>query len=256
MKARFAAVLALGTVLVSGSASAQEDATAYVFGEYYVCDQNREAFSDVLAEHVFGPMFDRHLEAGNLIGWGWLGHNAGGEWRRAQYYVSTDLNTLLDTRDAIIEEVQAEAAAEGREFTDVCPDHDDYIWASVATSEPVNEQVAERPEAGYSTYFVCSAGAEARADEILQEVYAPILDRHVAAGHFNSWGWYAHLSGGKFRRLLTLDGADHKAILAGVMGLNADIDAENAEAGEEFASICHSHDDYMWDIQISHPQGG
>jgi hypothetical protein len=55
---------------------------------------------------------------------------------------------------------------------------------------------------------------------------------------------------------LTLDGADHKAILAGVMGLNADIDAENAEAGEEFASICHSHDDYMWDIQISHPQGG
>jgi hypothetical protein len=256
MKSRFAFVLSLFTLLSASPALAQEDATAYIFGEYYLCDQNREAVASMITEHMYGPMLDRHVDAGHLIGWGLLAHNAGGEWRRAVYYASTDLNVLLDTRDALIEEWQSENADLGREFTSMCPDHDDYIWRSVATSEAVTEQVAGRPEAGYTTYFVCSAGQEARADEIFQETYAPILDRHVSAGHFNSWGWYAHVSGGKYRRILTYDGADHKAILAGIQGMVADVQAEDAGAAEEFSSICHSHDDYMWDIQISRPEGG
>ncbi len=252
MKARYAA-LALGALMASGPLSAQEDAAAFVFGEYYVCDQNREGFSDVLAEQVFGPIFDRHVEAGHLIGWGWLAHNAGGEWRRVQYYASTDLNTLLDTRDAIIEEVQEEAGAEGREFTDICPDHDDYIWRSVATSSPVREQVAARPEAGYTTYFMCDASREARADEIFRETYVPALDQQIAAGRINSWGWYQHVSGGQVRRILTYDGADQKALMAAVQGMVAGVGEANQEAAAEFASICSSHEDYMWDIQISHP---
>lgn len=253
MRARNSLVLAALACLVVSPVRAQEDATMYVFGEYYVCDQNREAFTDVLTEHVFGPVFDKHVDAGHLSFWGSLGHRAGGEWRRASYYAASDLNTLLDTRDAIYEEAQAEFAAEGREFTDICPSHDDYIWQSVLSSQPMEDLGAARPEAGYSTYYVCETAREARADEIMEEVFAPIFNRQIEAGNFNSWGWLSHVSGGKYRRLMTYDGPDHKTIMAGVAGVLADIQAEASEAGDEFASICGSHSDYMWDILISRP---
>lgn len=62
---KFCVVFLAGCVL-SGATGllAQDDSTRYLFAEYYVCDQNREGFSDLLTEHVFGPIYDRHVEAG------------------------------------------------------------------------------------------------------------------------------------------------------------------------------------------------
>ena len=254
MKARHSLAFALGALLAASTVQAQEDATAFIFGEYYVCDQNREAFSDQLSEYAFGPVLDRHLEAEHLIAWGVLSHRVGGEWRRAVYYASTDLNVLLDTRNAMIEEEQsdAELSEARRVWTDICPDHDDYIWSSVATSAPVT-QVVDRPSSSHSVYFVCDVAREGRADEIFQEIFAPIYDRQVAAGKMNSWGWYSHVVGGKFRRLLVFEGQDHKTILEGLLGAITDIGNEAADAGTEFSSICNSHDDYLWAITLAKP---
>ena len=48
----------MAVCVVTGASSllAQEDSTSYIFAEYYVCDQNREGFSDLLTERVLGPM--------------------------------------------------------------------------------------------------------------------------------------------------------------------------------------------------------
>ena len=39
-----------------------------------------------------------------------------------------------------------------------------------------------RPTASLSTYYECKIAEEARADALVSEVFAPIFDRHVAAG--------------------------------------------------------------------------
>ena len=41
-----------------------------------------------------------------------------------------------------------------------------------------------------------------RADEIVKSAYAPFYDAAVEDGTLNSWGWLAHHTGGKWRRLL------------------------------------------------------
>ena len=246
------AAVAACIMLCGGFAAAQEDATTFIFGEYYHCDQNRETFADTLVENVFGPILDKHVEAGALTGWGWLSHNAGGHWRRVQYYAASDLNVLLDTRDKIFEEGQAEAREEAREFTSICPGHDDLIWQSVA-GPPAAQQLTGRAAASYSTYYVCDVTKQERADEIVKQIYAPAINALMESGELRSWGWYAHVIGGKHRRLMTHDGADHKALLAAVNKYNAAAAEADAALADEFSQICNSHDDYLWDVTLPKP---
>lgn len=252
MKRLLALAVAAGALIVPETSLAQ-DANPYAFGIYYKCDQNREAFADVIQENTMGPILDSHVEAGRLLAWGWLSHRIGGEWRRAEYMIAPDRATLLTVRNAVIETLQAggEAQQASRELTDICPDHDDYIWRVVAASDPAFGQA--RPSAGMSTYYECKIAEEGRADEIVTEVLAPILNRHVGDGAFNSWGWLAHDVGGKYRRLLTFDAQDGPTLYAHRDALLADVQSEAAEAAAEFNEICDSHEDYQWDITISRP---
>ena len=133
MSRSFVVMVVCSGLVLAGAAVAHDEATSYSFGEYYECDQNREGFADLLIEHVFGPIYDKHVEAGHLTGWTWLSHNAGGHWRRLQVYTANDLDTLLETRDMMIEEFEA-MGDEGREFTAICPRHDDLIWTRVTGS--------------------------------------------------------------------------------------------------------------------------
>ena len=66
---------------------------------------------------------------------------------------------------------------------------------------PVLAQEEEPDPAVFATYFYCNEAREARADTIISESVAPIMDRHMAAGHLTAWGWYAHNTGGRWRRL-------------------------------------------------------
>ena len=93
------------------------------------------------------------------------------------------------------------------------------------------------------------------ADELFESTFAPLLDKAIADGKIASWGWSAHFIGGKYRRLQTMTGADHKSVLAA----RADL-LEAAYGGDkpdpaavEFTDICGSHTDYLWDIQIETP---
>lgn len=240
-------ILIACAVLCFGSVLAQDEPTTFIFGEYYECDQNREAFADILVEHVFGPVYQKYVDDGRLTGWGWMSHNAGGEWRRVLYYASDDLAKLLETRDEIIEQVfQAEMSEEGREFTGICPGHDDLIWASVA-GPSAGQQLQERGPATYSTYYVCDVSKQERADEIVQQLMAPAINKLMESGQIKSWGWHAHVIGGQYRRLMTHNGMSHAALIEAVNTYNDAASQQNAALANEFSQICNSHVDYLWD---------
>lgn len=237
--------------LVAPSATLAQDTTPAVFGTYYECDQNREGFTDQLQEHVFGPRLDARVESGELLAWGWLSHRIGGDWRRAEYMIAPDRATLLRVRDELIEEGQGDPELQAAQttFTDICPDHDDYVWSVVASSDPSFEQA--RPGSGMSTYYVCSIGRESRADEIMRETFAPIVNRHVGEGALSSWSWLAHDTGGGFRRAFVIDAVDGPTLFAHRDALIADL--QEAAESAEFNEICDYHVDYQWDITISRP---
>ena len=103
----------------------------------------------------------------------------------------------------------------------------------------------------YATYFVCSPDAESRADEIINSSFKPHYDAAVEQGDILSWNWLQHNVGGKWRRILTLGAADHKTMMRARAAIFDEFDDRKVErAAEEMNRICHTHQDYMWDILV------
>jgi hypothetical protein len=99
-----------------------------------------------------------------------------------------------------------------------------------------------------STYFECDPSREGEADEIVKSAYAPVLNQHVKDGKIVSWNWLQHVSGGEYRRILVLDGKDHKSALTYWSALSGALEKAHPELSRRFSSICSSHTDYVWDI--------
>ena len=253
MRTRIAAAFSVGMILAAQTAAAQEP-TGISFARYYRCDQSRAARADEIMEQAVAPVYDRHLNAGRLSAWGWLAHRHGGAWRRLAYMIGTDRDVMFDVRVQINEELVNDHASAWRELNSICPSHDDYIWNTVATSQEPANLFQERPDAGLSVYFVCNMAREQRADEIFTEVIAPVIDKHVALGHLNSWSWLEHDLGGRFRRAVVIDGADHKTNLNMWDAIIGELRSQHSDAFTEFLGICDEHTDYLWAILISHPE--
>jgi hypothetical protein len=232
------------------SAAAQEESPTMVRAMYYSCDASKESRADELVDQTIGPVYDRLLAAGDISGWGWLAHSVGGKWRRVAYWAAPSQDALLDATEKLIAELPE---AELAEFNAICRTHDDYMWRSVAGSS--GSDIPEgRAAVGVSSYYRCDMNREERADELVTEVFAPVLDRHVAAGDINSWSWLAHAWGGKARRLMVFDGTDQKALLNGYAATFDDLAGEGgAAAMQEFFDICPVHEDYIWNIVRSKP---
>jgi hypothetical protein len=196
------------------------------------------------------PLMQKQVDAGRISGFGWARHWAGGAWRRLNYMVGTDRDAIIDARAEYIQDLQDDHADEAREFNSICGSHDDYIWTSLVGSEPLSESIQDRPAAGFSSYMSCDS-REAEADEIMENVFAPILNSHVAAGHVNSWSWLQHSVGGWYRRALVMDGPDYKSILKYWDMMWEDLDAKQPELLREFSNICDSHADYVWDLSAN-----
>lgn len=100
----------------------------------------------------------------------------------------------------------------------------------------------------YSTYLYCDVGAQERADEIVEQLDKPIYEAAVGDGSLTSWGWLAHHTGGKWRRMQYTTASSIDALLAAQKktGDQADATSKGKALGKEFASACKSHDDYIW----------
>ena len=228
----------------------QEGPIAFTYATYQYCKLSGQDRMDEIFKETEAPIYDELVEEGAFASWGWLAHHTGGKWRRAFYFQNETLDGLLDALDAM----QAKfAALDGEdEGADICYAHDDYIWTVELTSQAPGEG---RADAGLSVYYVCNENKEERADELFESTFAPHLDKAIAEGKLATWGWSAHFIGGKYRRLQTVTGADHKAILAARGELIAALYGgdEPDPAAVEFNEICGSHSDYLWDIQMETP---
>ena len=247
-------VATIGLTIIALACVAQEEDEGpeiYTYASYFYCTGGPlSRVDEIIAEDA--ERINGFVDDGTILGWGWLAHHTGGQWQRIFYHQSESLDALLDANDTMFggdddeAEEDEDAAADdddGLTFGEICNRHDDYIWQ--VESGTIG---ADRGEAGFSVYHVCDINREDRADEIVDEHFAPILNKMVEDGELSSWGWSSHVVGGRFRKLQTMTAPDHKSLLA---ARNAAIDAiyeDDSEAGTEFSEICGPHVDYMWDI--------
>lgn len=230
-----------GLTLACVAQEEDEAPSLFTYASYFYCtDGPLKRADEIIAEDA--ERMDGFVADGTLSTWGWLSHHTGGRWQRIFYFQSESMDGLLDGLDAMQASGDEEA---GAEFSQICSAHDDYIWSLENGS-----QSDQRGKAGFSVYHVCDITREDRADEIVDEHVAPILNGMVEEGKLTSWGWQSHVVGGRFRKLQTMTAADHKSLLKARGEAIGAIYDEESEAGAELIDICGPHVDYMWDIDL------
>ena len=235
------AILGVTAVCVSALAQEEEDEgpIAYTYATYFYCNGGPANRADEIIA-ADAERMDGFVEDGTITAWGWLSHHTGGRWMRVFYHQAKTMDGLMDAYDKLGEGQDEE---EAEEFGQICNAHDDYIWQVMNGS-----QGGERGEAGFSAYHTCDISREARADEIVDEHFAPILNAMVEEGKLTSWGWSAHVVGGEYRKLQTMTAPDHKSLMAARGDAIEALYDDDNEAGAEFSEICGPHVDYIWNI--------
>ncbi len=243
---------ALFLVGLSLTVSTDVLAQPYVSATYAVCDINRESRADQIVEQVAAGILDAQVAAGTITAWGWLAHHGGGYWRRALYTIGNDLGDLDMARDAFVNEFRTEHSSAAGEFSSICGRHEDYVWSRVTGSQPAAQLASMRPQAGLSVYMECDWSKGDRVDELVG-IIGQTASKMVADKRINSWGFLSHVFGGKYARLFLIDGASNAANLEAIHDMGNAMAAEHGEAFTEFMSLCHTHQDYMWDIKMARP---
>lgn len=234
------AVLVLLTAMSGVALSADEKAETYIYATYLYCDSGQV---EQLDEHAKGDVsaLNAAVKDGVITGWGWMAHQTGGQWRRLSYHTGPSVSAVLSAVDALATRTEA-ANPVPDENASICPSHDDYIWRAVA-----GKGSDTRGKVGFSTYLVCDSSREARADEITESFFKPILNKLVDDKMINSWGWNEHIVGGEYRRLMTLSAADVGSLMKARGAFVEKI--SDKPLATEFDAICGSHSDYIWEIQ-------
>ena len=123
------------------------------------------------------------------------------------------------------------------------------FFGLVALAGSAQAQEAEKPSLfTYATYFYCDVTGQERVDEIVKKENAPVFDQMVKEGLITAWGWLAHHTGGKWRRVQYYQAPS----VAALLDAQAEMDKRFAAAGSgdmEFGKICNAHEDYIWEME-------
>jgi hypothetical protein len=258
MRVRPFSVAIVCTLLLAASVPqtvfAQDDEpTPLVYGTYFQCDPAQSARASEIIRDSWGPIAQAHIDAGDLSAWGSLTHNTGGEWSRAIYLVAMDRAQLFTTVDDMVAEWNESDPEAAAEFWEACDEHEDYVWTYVHGSTPPEAVAQQRPTAGLSTYWVCDEGRGALADLLSEQVFAEAWNEQVESGLINSWSWFAHFIGDKYRRLLVADASSHEDLMTARDNVIEWAENNAASLSGEFSNVCNGHVDYLWDIELSSP---
>lgn len=238
-----------GTLLIfptAGPAAAQEGEESFVYASYYECAGGvREAVQ--LIREGWAPIAQKHIQAGHISAANILTHDTGNEWSMALVHVGPDMRTLKGALDEAMGEYVQTRGQDLERLGELCPRHLDYVWTTGPGSASGSAVGQERGSAGMSVYYVCEAGREAVADLLVQQMWAPVLNRQVSEGRLTSWNWLSHYVGGEYRRLLSTDGPDHASLLEARDELIA-ANAENPALAAAFNEVCNGHTDILWNI--------
>lgn len=242
-------------IFLPGIVLTQEDQpqSVFAYATYFVCSPDAESRADEIINTSFGPHYDAAVEHGDILSWSWLQHFVGGNWRRVLVIIAADMDSLLDASGALGEIISDKTPEAGRAFSGICSSHEDYIWETMdgVGSGGVTDA---RGEAGFSVYMQCDMSREERADVLVRDVFGPIYDRHVGEGQLTTWNWLQHNVGGRWRRILTMGAADHKTLMRARAAILEEFEGRKVErAADEINKICHTHQDYMWDILVQTP---
>lgn len=109
-------------------------------------------------------------------------------------------------------------------------------------------QAAEEPAETfvYGTYHVCDVTQQDRADEIFEKLDKPVYDAAVADGSLSAYSYYAHHTGGKWRRGVFYVAGSIDALLDAQEKIGSQIEANNEKLSREYGKICNKHEDYIW----------
>lgn len=238
------AVLASSLLAVPALAQ-DEGAERFTYATYFHCDAALESRADSIMQRN-SSVLDGLVDDGTILAWGWLSHHTGGDWRRIRYHQAASPEAAmaaLETMGQAIAEAYGDDDPANAVFAEACPRHDDYLWQAEAGTSG-----KERGKVGFSVYHFCDIAREERADEIVAEHFAPILDKMIEDGKLTTWGWQTHVIGGRARRLQTMTAVDMGTLLSARQEAIATIYEDDNEAGTEFSDICGPHVDYVWNI--------
>jgi hypothetical protein len=244
------ALPACACLLASPLAHSQDQpAERYIYATYSYCDFSKQERYDEIFEEVQKPVLDAAMKDGTITLYSYLGHQTGGQWRRASVHGAGSVQALLDAQKKMGDQQDANEKNKklGAESSAICPSHDDYIWRAVAG----NVGTASRGGAAFSTYYVCDQTRESQADAIVKGMLAPVFDKMVADGKLKSWGWMEHIVGGKYRRLETISAVDVKALMEARAALVEAL--QDNPGGDALTEICGEHTDYIWEIKAQAP---
>ncbi len=250
MKSGAWALPACACLLASPMAQSQDQAAErYIYATYSNCDFSKQDRYDEIFDQVQKPVLDAAVKDGTITMYSYLGHQTGGQWRRAAVHGSDSVHGLLDAQKKIGDMTDADEKNRklGAESSAICPTHDDYIWRVVAG----NVGTSNRGGASFSTYYICDQTRESQADALVKGMLAPVFDKLVTDGKLKSWGWLEHIVGGKYRRLETISAADVKSLMEARAALVEAL--RDNPAGDLMTSICGEHTDYIWEIKAQAP---
>jgi hypothetical protein len=97
----------------------------------------------------------------------------------------------------------------------------------------------------YATYMYCDTTRQDEADAIVEKVQKPIMEAALADGTIQGWGWLAHHTGGKWRRIRYHTAPSMDSLLAALETIGERLDEAGGD-DDTFGQICNGHDDYIW----------
>lgn len=225
-------------------------AQPYVLASYRQCDEAKMNQADALIENILGPVIDKHVAAGDIDAWGYWVHRAGGNWSRLTALVSDNIDDLLNGQEATIASLsEGSTALATREFLEICPTHEDYIWSVDASSAQISDLVKIEGPANYSIYYQCDLGEAERISELV-ELFTPEMNAFVEEGLFDSWMWGSHIIGSDYNYVGSWRGSSHGELVSAIGQISQRMSKKFPKEFREFFKICSSNSDYLWDVKI------
>lgn len=125
-----------------------------------------------------------------------------------------------------------------------------FLSACLATPfAVVAEEETEAEKYIYATYFYCKAAGEDKVDEMVKKNTAPVYDAAVADGTISSWGWVAHHTGGKWRRIQYHMSDSVSGLLKAQDVIAGRVEEATGGADDTIGTVCGAHDDYIWKVE-------